>query len=212
MNHFYWCIKLRASFRDNTKVKKQTEEEVFKKPTNKTCVPDKNHHTVETFIKATKSGVEDELKTVRSCRYTNLSRKEQKALKELKHREDTFVTNADKGGAVVILDVKDCTKESESQFNNTKHYRHLEHDLITESNATVNKVIARFKDDKLVSRDISDGLKVESSKAPRLYTQPKIHKDENLGKPVISSLNCHISKISEYVDFHLQPVFKQIPS
>ena len=42
--------------------------------------------------------------------------------------------------------------------------------------------------------------------------QPKIHKEGNSGKLVISSLSCNPSKISEYVDFHLQPIVKQIPS
>ena len=50
-----------------------------------------------------------------------LSKKSQKALKELKHREAIVVTNADKGGALVILDVKDYIKESERQLNNTEH-------------------------------------------------------------------------------------------
>ena len=29
---------------------------------------------------------------------------------------------------------------------------------------------------------------------------------------MISSINCHTSKISEYVDYHLQPIVKEIPS
>ena len=39
--------------------------------------------------------------------------------------------------------------------------------------------------------------------------QPKIHKEGNPGRPVIRSLNSHMSKISEYVNFHLHPIFKQ---
>ena len=42
---------------------------------------------------------------------------------------DIFVyTDADshKGGAVVIPDVKDHIKESERQFSNAKHFKHLE--------------------------------------------------------------------------------------
>ena len=34
----------------------------------------------------------------------------------------------------------------------------------------------------------------------------------NPGRPVISSLNCHTSKISEYVDYHLQWIARHIPS
>ena len=46
----------------------------------------------------------------------------------------------------------------------------------------------------------------------RFHTQPKIHKEGNPGIPVISSVNCHTSKISEYVDYQLQSIVKQISS
>ena len=73
-------------------------------------------------------------------------------------------------------------------------------------------VIIRLKNDNLIRIIVSDGLKVEFPRTPRLYIQPEIHKERNPGRPVISSLKCHMSKISKYVDFHLQPVVKQIPS
>ena len=44
------------------------------------------------------------------------------------------------------------------------------------------------------------------------YTQPTLHKERNPGRPVISTLTCHTSKIWEYIDYHLQPIIKQIPS
>ena len=42
--------------------------------------------------------------------------------------------------------------------------------------------------------------------------QPKINKKDNPGRPVVSSVNCHTSSISKYVDYHLQPILKDIPS
>ena len=33
-----------------------------------------------------------------------------------------------------------------------------------------------------------------------------------LGCPVVSSVNCHTTNISKYVDYHLQPIVKEIPS
>ena len=42
--------------------------------------------------------------------------------------------------------------------------------------------------------------------------QPKIHKENNPGRPVVSSVNCHTSSISRYVNYHLQPIVKDIPS
>ena len=45
--------------------------------------------------------------------YSNSSVKEQKALQEPKHRDDIVIADADKGGAVVILDAEDYIKEAE---------------------------------------------------------------------------------------------------
>ena len=39
-----------------------------------------------------------------------------------------------------------------------------------------------------------------------------MHKQGNPGKPVISSVNCHTSIISKYVDYHLQSVVQKISS
>ena len=49
----------------------------------------------------------------------------------------------------------------------------------------------------------SEGLKTNFPRIPKFYTQPKTH---------ISSLNCLTFKISENVDYHLQPIIKQILS
>ena len=143
---------------------------------------------------------------------TNEPTKEQKSLEELRHKESIVITNADKGGAVVILNVKEFIKESERQLSDSKHYRHLEHDPTTVNNAIVSKVMTIFKIDKLISSTVLDGRKVKYPRTTRIYMQPKIHKKGNLGMPVVSSLNCHTSRISEYVDLHLQQIVKQIPS
>ena len=38
-----------------------------------------------------------------------------------------------------------------------------------------------------------------------------MHQDGNPDRPIINSLNCHTSTISEYVDYQLKPIVKQIP-
>ena len=44
------------------------------------------------------------------------------------------------------------------------------------------------------------------------YISPKIHKENNPGRPVINSINYHISEISPFVDHDLQPLGGEIPS
>ena len=41
---------------------------------------------------------------------------------------------------------------------------------------------------------------------------PKIHKEGNPGRPVVSSIDSHTSKISKYVDYYIQPISKEIKS
>ena len=41
---------------------------------------------------------------------------------------------------------------------------------------------------------------------------PKIHKINNPGRPVISSVNSHMEKISAYVDEFLRPIAEPLPS
>ena len=126
---------------------------------------------------------------------------------------DIIITNADRGGALVILDVKDYVEEWERQLNNTDDYTHSQKDSAATNNELVLKVKKRFENEKLIQKNIAKGIKINSPRTPpRLHPQPKIHKERNLGRLVIIYLNCHISKISEYVDCHLQPIVKQIPS
>ena len=67
----------------------------------------RKHHTVETFIKAANNDIDTTIKKLQQSKFSNLSEKEQKALEEVKVRDDIEITNSDKGGAVVIMDVKD---------------------------------------------------------------------------------------------------------
>ena len=52
--------------------------------------------------------------------YSNLSVKEQKALQELQSRDDIVITEAEKGGAVVILDVEDYMKKRKDSSTTQK--------------------------------------------------------------------------------------------
>ena len=116
-------------------------------------------------------------------------------MQELQFRKDIAITDADKGGAVVILDVEDYVKEAEKQLNNRENYRKINYDPTDVNNESIHKVISRFQKENLLSKNISEGLKTENTKTPHFYLKPKVHKDGNPGRPVISSIYCHTSKI-----------------
>ena len=67
-------------------------------------------------------------------------------------RDDIVITNADKGSAVVILDVKDYLEECERQLDNTGNYKRLQKDPTATNNELLQSVIKRFENEKLIHK------------------------------------------------------------
>ena len=88
-------------------------------------------------------------------KYSNLTIQERKGMQELQSRKGIVITDADKGGDVVILDVEDYVKEAERQLNNKENYRKINYDPTTVNNETIHKVISRFQKENLLSKNIS---------------------------------------------------------
>ena len=155
--------------------------------------------------------IKSKKKKTRPSKYSNLTIKKRKAM-QLESKNKIVITDSDKVRAIVILDVEDYGKEVERQLNNKEKYRKKIYDPTTANNETIHKVISRFQTEDLLSKNISEGLKTENPKTLHFCQKPKVHKKGNSGRPVISLINCHTSKISEYVDYHPQPIVKEIPS
>ena len=58
----------------------------------------------------------------------NLTKGKRTPLQELKERHDIVITKTGKGGAVVMIDVKDYVREAESQLKNKDNYNRLKYD------------------------------------------------------------------------------------
>ena len=120
-------------------------------------------------------------------------------MEELAKRKDLIITNADKGGAVVIMDTDSYIKEANQQLSDKASYKQLTQDPKLQHNKMVNQTIQRFKNAKLLPQKIADGLKITNPKTPKFYISPKIHKPNNPGRPVINSIECHASETLRFV-------------
>ena len=85
--------------------------------------------------------------------------------------------------------------------------------LITQSENTkepnrnkVNNTINALNLQRLLDEKARKNLQTLEARSPNFNMQPKIHKKGNLSRPVISSVNCHTTKISQYAD-HLLTEF-----
>ena len=74
-----------------------------------------------------------------------------------------------------------------------------------EHNKQVNYIIdSLHKSNLLTEKKTANMLKTNDPKTPKFYILPKIRKENNPDRPVISSINCHTAKLSKFVDHHLQ--------
>ena len=64
----------------------------------------------------------------------NLTKGVQKALEELSNRDDIIITNADKGGAIVIMDIDKYTFEAQRQLNDQSNCKKLQIDPTLQQN------------------------------------------------------------------------------
>ena len=76
----------------------------------------------------------------------------------------------------------------------------------------VNDTIERCKKQTLKNEKVTEDLIRNDPKRSKFYLRPKIHNEVNPGRLVVSSVSCHTRNVSKCVDYHLQPIEKEIPS
>lgn len=77
--------------------------------------PPPAHRNLEAFIFLNERGLQQQ--KLMEPRFKNLSREEKGALRELKRNPHITIKEADKGGAVVILDTADYVAEADRQLS-----------------------------------------------------------------------------------------------
>ena len=95
---------------------------------------------------------------------------------------------------------------------NTEYYKKVVRDYTKELEKNINKCITTLAINGDIEKDISRLLRPVNSSTPVFYMLPKIHKANNPGRPVVSSVNSHTEKISAYVDDYLRPLTERLPS
>ena len=212
---FFRLVKLKAHFR-NKKTTISTDK--FESKSNSSWTPENSHHSVNTFISLVQNEIDSH--EVQNFPADNLTKQERIALSEIENRNDIIVTKADKGGAVVIMDIQKYKNECYKQLNDTKFYKKLEYDPTNDHRNLINSTIQELQSRNLISEAVANNLlNKEETRTPRFYALPKTHKVEDPnpdsdvpGRPVISSVDSHSSKISDFVDHNLQPYVKDMKS
>ena len=161
------------------------------------------HSSYQSYIKSSK---------VKKLPRDNLTKSEREALLNLQKRDEIIIAKTDKGGAVVILDIKDYIVEANRKLNDNNNYEQTDFDPTESYTKNIKSDISNLKNENLLTLKTANSLLEEKIKTPEFHLLPKIHKANNPGRPVISSINCHTSRVLEFVDYYLQSEVKKLKS
>ena len=142
---------------------------------------------------------------------SNISKIEQTALRNLKHREDIIIKRADKGGATVVWRKDLYIAEAMRQLSDTNFYRKEDSDHTDKYNGLIKTTInAEIQQGHLPSS--AKHLILVDPRCSRFYLLPKIHNDNIPGRPVVSACSCPSQNIATYLSTILRPVVEGLPS
>ena len=146
--------------------------------------------------------------------YSNLSREERQAMQSLRDDSSIVIKEADKGSAVVVWDREDYLQEACKQLGEESTYEKIIGDCVSPLISTVKKCLLGINKRGDISKETLDYFLVDNPRLGRFYMLPKIHKRlfDVPGRPVISNSGYFTENISAFVDYHLQPLARQVKS
>ena len=209
-------LRLAHFFNENDAFPEASDDEGFShrnfRPRSTWNPPGYPPPTLASFITANNSALSD-LPTLTSD-FHNLNPSERTALKNLASNRQIIIKPADKGSNVVILNTNDYIHEAFRQLSDTNFYQTLDTDLTPKINTDISQTLLTMRNNKEIDKKCLAYLLPSNPRPGRFYLLPKIHKGvlPPPGRPIVSAIGSPTEKISEFLDFFLQPSLSSIPS
>jgi hypothetical protein len=119
--------------------------------------------------------------------FDNLTPVERTALQNLRSNEDIIIKPVDKGSAVVVMDKSAYIREAERQLSDDRFYNKSDKDPTKQFSDEMTNELNNMHDYGYIDEKILKYLIPDSPKPGRFYLLPKIHKANNLGRPIVSA-------------------------
>ena len=146
--------------------------------------------------------------------FDNLSQSEKQAVKDLQSDESIVIKAADKGSAVVVWERADYMKEAESQLSDEQVYERCPTDPLPILQRLITTTLRQIERTGEIGANTLKFLEKSDENLCRFFLLPKIHKRlfNVPGRPIISNCGYLTEHISEFLDYHLQPLAKNVKS
>ena len=146
---------------------------------------------------------------------SNLSKTEREAIICLRKNKNIVIFEADKGGAVIVMNKTDYIAEAKSHLNSVdadgnRICKELTFDCTQRIVRDVKDAIQKALVNNAIDDELAELLIIDESKPGNIYFSPKIHKNVTppLGRPICNTVNTPTMNLSRWVDIQLQPLVK----
>ena len=102
--------------------------------------------------------------------------------------------------------------KANKELKDGNYYNKINYDPTREHIKIVSNTIETFHRQQVLVKNIANNLKTTNVKTPQFYITPKVHIKYIPGRPVVSFIDFHTSKLSKHFDHYMQPHAKALPS
>lgn len=136
---------------------------------------------------------------------SNLTKAEQQALNNLMKDNDIVIAQADKGKALVVMDKSDYINKMETKLNDPNTYEKLKDDPTNDIKEALSQQLRSIKEQGQLNDSEYYRLLPRMTQIPRLYGQPKIHKEGYPMREIVDSCG----SITKTIDKHISQIIKK---
>lgn len=127
----------------------------------------------------------------------------------LKGNPDIIITKSDKGGTSVAMYVGAYEDKMLELLSDPQVYTVLKSDPTNQVQSKCNNIVKDLKSNKHISEGMAKNLNNYKSVCPKMYGNPKIHKEGVPLRPIVSSINAPTTKLSKFMADILKRSFSQ---
>ena len=130
---------------------------------------------------------------------SNLTPEEWRAMKKLKDDEDILVLPADKGKCLVVMDKEEYIRKMEEKLSDQTTYKLIEKDPTEEIKTAISNQLNKIKDEGQIDNKTFFRLFPTKTRIPRMYGQPKIHKENYPLREIVDSTSSVAKECDKYI-------------
>ena len=144
----------------------------------------------------------------------NFTSRDREIITNLQKDKNIVIKQADKGGAIVVMNTHDYTAEVNRQLQNSSYYKPLPKDPTDDISRVIRTTLSEGITFGYIDKKTTEFLTKKYPRTPVFYILPKIHKSLSAppGRPIVSGNDSLLEPLCQYMEHFLHPFAIDTPS